>query len=243
MANAQFGPPGGGGGGSGNPFGGGEGPPSGDNPFSGGGFRFFESHRITIISAHAICATLAFAFLFPVGGIMIRLASFRGLWLVHGLFQIFAYILFIAAAGLGLFMVHEIPPQAHVWSYAHPIIGLVLLAVLFFQPWSGLLHHLGFKRDPRRGFFSYAHIWIGRIAIILGIINGGLGLQLSRFYGIVPASNGVVAGYSVGAAIMFLLYFFSIVVGETRRRRARRAAPLHHKRERYDGSREQVRYA
>lgn len=80
-----------------------------NNPFNGGssGFNFGSfnlSHYHMIVTTHAVLACLAFAFLFPVGGIMIRLASFRGLWLVHGLFQIVAYILYIAAFGLGIYV-------------------------------------------------------------------------------------------------------------------------------------------
>lgn len=75
---------------------------NGDSGFGFGGFNF--SHYQVVVTAHAVLACLAFAFLFPVGGIMIRLASFRGLWIVHGLFQIAAYILYIAAFGLGIYV-------------------------------------------------------------------------------------------------------------------------------------------
>jgi hypothetical protein len=58
---------------------------------------------------------------------------------------------------------------------------------------------------------SYAHIGIGRIAIILGIVNGGLGLQLAG------AQGSSVIAYAVVAAIMVLLYLASIVYGERKR--------------------------
>ena len=54
-----------------------------------------------IITAHAVLATAAFAFFFPLGGILIRIGNFPRLWLIHGLFQMFAYLIYIAAFGLG----------------------------------------------------------------------------------------------------------------------------------------------
>lgn len=83
-------------GGSNNPFNG------GSSGFNFGGFNL--SHYHVVVTAHAVLACLAFALLFPVGGIMIRLGSFRGLWLVHGLFQIVAYIFYIGAFGLGIYV-------------------------------------------------------------------------------------------------------------------------------------------
>jgi hypothetical protein len=57
-----------------------------------------------MIKAHAIMACLAFAILFPFGAISIRLLSFPGLVLVHALFQIFAYLIYIIAFGLGVYL-------------------------------------------------------------------------------------------------------------------------------------------
>jgi hypothetical protein len=63
---------------------------------------------------------------------------------------------------------------------AHPIIGIVLFILIFFQPILGYMHHRLFKKYKRRTFWSHAHIWLGRIIITLGIINGGLGLDLAH---------------------------------------------------------------
>ena len=71
-----------------------------------------------------------------------------------------------------------------------------------------------FKKYSRRTVWSYGHLWLGRAAITLGIINGGLGLQLAD-----NTHKGEVA-YAVVAAVMYLLYVGSIVIGESKRRRA-----------------------
>ncbi|OCL09434.1 hypothetical protein AOQ84DRAFT_388179 [Glonium stellatum] len=212
--NAQFGFGGYGGGGSPNsPFGGGN---SGFDPFS------FLSTGTKILTAHAVLASLAFVIFFPTGGILIRLCSFRGLWLVHGLFQIFAYLLYIAAFGLGIWMATNF----RMLNQAHPIIGIVLFVLLFFQPLLGFLHHFMFKRHGRRMVWSYGHIWLGRVIITLGIINGGLGLQLAKRTRVGAPSNGRVVAYSVVAAIMWVVYVLAALLGEIRRRRAlARGAP------------------
>jgi hypothetical protein len=170
-----------------------------------------------IITAHAVLATLAFGFFFPVGGIMIRLASFPGLWWVHGLFQVFGFILYTAAFGIGIWMTKNF----YTLNDAHPIIGIVLFALLAFQPLLGYLHHVYFKRYNKRAVWSYGHIWFGRIAIILGIVNGGLGLRLAKRTGFMAPSRGAVIGYSVVAGIFGLAYVVAAIVGERKRTRSR----------------------
>ena len=163
-----------------------------------------------VILAHGVCAALAFVILFPTGGIIIRVLSFPGLIWLHAAIQALSYLIFIAAAGLGIYFATQ-TRQIHK---AHPIIGLVLLVVIFFQPILGLLHHFLFKRHARRVVWSYGHIWLGRIIITLGIINGGLGLQLAN-----DASRGQIIAYAVVAAIMWLAYVASAVYGEIKRKR------------------------
>jgi len=62
----------------------------------------------------------------------------------------------------------------------HPIIGLVVVCGLFFQPFLGIGHHVLYKRQGGPNALTYPHIWWGRILITLGIINGYLGIQLSQ---------------------------------------------------------------
>lgn len=76
-----------------------------------------------------------------------------------------------------------------------------------FQPMLGLLHHRHFVQNQGRGFVSHFHIWWGRLLMVLGIINGGLGLQLAL------ASKSVIIGYSVASAVLFLAYVAAKVIG------------------------------
>lgn len=144
---------------------------------------------------------------------MIRLGSFPGLWIVHGLFQIFALLLYTVAFGIGIWMTKNF----YTLNDAHPIIGIVLFALLAFQPMLGFLHHAFFKRHNARTIWSYGHIWFGRIAIILGIVNGGLGLGLAKRTGHMVPSQSVVIGYSVVAGFFGLAYILSAIYGERKR--------------------------
>jgi hypothetical protein len=144
---------------------------------------------------------------------MIRLASFPGLWIVHGLFQILGLLLYTVAFGIGIWMTKNF----YTLNDAHPIIGIALFALLAFQPMLGFLHHVFFKRHNARTIWSYGHIWFGRIAIILGIVNGGLGLGLAKRTGHMVPPQSAVIGYSVVAGFFGLAYILSAIYGERKR--------------------------
>ncbi|RYP63916.1 hypothetical protein DL771_009028 [Monosporascus sp. 5C6A] len=166
---------------------------------------------------HGILAAIAFVGLFPLGSIFVRVIPGRFAWIIHAITQTVAYIVFVGAAVLGLYLVHmiQIPPNGASLLEtsavnAHPIVGIVILALLFFQPILGLVHHTKFKRLGRRTTWSHLHLWNGRAMVTLGIVNGGLGLRLAR------ASPGSIAAYSVVAAIMWLLWILAAAYGELR---------------------------
>ena len=60
-------------------------------------------HHNAIIT-HGTVMGFAFAFLFPLGAILIRVASFRGLIWVHAAIQSLAYALALAGLGLGIYI-------------------------------------------------------------------------------------------------------------------------------------------
>lgn len=84
-----------------------------------------------------------------------------------------------------------------------------------------------FKKDGRRTVWSYGHIWLGRIAITLGMVNGGLGLLLAEdapaFVNFRP-TRGQIVTYGVVAGIMWVLWVGAVVVGERRRAKGNVAA-------------------
>ncbi|KAF1985264.1 iron reductase domain protein [Aulographum hederae CBS 113979] len=173
-----------------------------------GGFTSLTSdQQRAMLMAHGILASLAFVIFFPLGGIVIRLLSFAGLLKLHAAIQLLATVMFIAAFGIGVYIATGI----RILDTYHPIIGIVLFVLLFFQPILGVIHHKLFKQYQRRTFWSHAHLWLGRSIIVLGIINGGLGLKVAG-----NSRSGEIA-YGVVAAIMFLAYAASAVYGELKR--------------------------
>jgi hypothetical protein len=224
MVSAQYGGRWGNGGNGG--YGGGDNNNNGGNtsPYGsnrGGASQSSIDSRQKVLIAHGVLAALAFVLFFPVGAILIRLGSFRGVWLVHGIFQLFAYIVYIVAFGLGIWMVNNIP--YNLLNSYHPIIGIVVFVLLFFQPILGFIHHVQYKKHNRRTVWSYGHLWLGRVVITLGMINGGLGMLLASdapaFLAFRP-NQGQIIAYGVVAGIMWLLWVAAAVVGERRRARA-----------------------
>lgn len=100
----------------------------------------------------------------------------------------------------------------------HPIIGIVVLVALFFQPILGVIHHAKYKKVGGRQIWSYLHLFNGRIFITLGIANGGLGLWMAG------ASNKLKTAYIAVAVIMWVLWMLSAVWGEWRRWRTSKFA-------------------
>jgi hypothetical protein len=79
------------------------------------------------------------------------------------------------------------------------------------MPAIGVAHHLGFKKSGRRSIISHIHIWLGRCLITLGMINGGLGMQLAN------SRRSSLAVYAVIAGIFWLMWMVAACFGEVRR--------------------------
>lgn len=216
-------------GGSGGVFGGTN---DGDGGFGAlsqfGGFDLRVARRVRF--AHGVLASLAFVVVFPVGAIAIRIIPGRFALFVHAGFQICGYLLYAIGFGMGCWLIREVrfgnfdlvsatfkkSYKAKFLTYLqvnnkHPIIGIVIFLALLFQPVLGALHHIGFKRHGRRTVISHLHLWIGRIMITLGIINGGLGLLLAS-----NSRSGEII-YAVVAAVFWFTWMIAACFGEVRR--------------------------
>lgn len=89
----------------------------------------------------------------------------------------------------------------------HTRLGTIVVALLGLQPILGIVHHSQFKKTGKRGIFSHIHVWYGRALMLLGIINGGLGLRLAK------GPKSWIIAYSVIAGVVSLLYVASIFLG------------------------------
>ncbi|EPS40423.1 hypothetical protein H072_5730 [Dactylellina haptotyla CBS 200.50] len=155
--------------------------------------------RKDFIIAHAVVMSLAFVVLFPLGGIIIRLLrhTIRQAVYVHITLQVLSFSLSIVGLATGVMASDTL--KSH-FLYSHQFIGVVVMILLFFQVILGASHHIVFKAKRKRTWLSYCHIWLGRSAIIMGIVNGGLGLPLA------DASLPPKAIYAGCAAIVGAVY-------------------------------------
>ena len=83
-------------------------------------------------------------------------------------------------------------------------------------------------KPPGRTPIGRVHLWVGRSLIVLGMINGGLGIRLASFS---PFQTGETTrkakiAYGVIAAVMFVLYVVLVVVFEIKRKRAQATTPV-----------------
>ena len=101
---------------------------------------------------------------------------------------------------------------------AHPIIGIVVIGSLFFQPVLGLCHHIFYKRRRSPNAFTSPHIWWGRLFITLGIIDGGLGLELTG------ASTKIEIAYTAVAAIIWIVWMAVAFMAWRRKSHVQRAS-------------------
>ncbi|KAI6716341.1 hypothetical protein B2J93_6475 [Marssonina coronariae] len=154
------------------------------------------SNSNAILMAHAILGPIAFVIFYPLGAVGIRLFSFRGLIFLHAGWMVFTYTLVLGSMGLGVWTA----VKSQQLSASHSIIGLVVVGSVLLQPLTGLAHHLLYKGSGRPNAATYLHVWWGRAIITLGIINGGLGLQLAG-----NTRHGEIA-YGVVAGAMWLLW-------------------------------------
>ena len=89
----------------------------------------------------------------------------------------------------------------------HVVIGTILVALFLIQPFLGTLHHHLNKANKPKALLRYGHIWLGRILIILGMIEGGLGLWLAANSPGGEKVYGALAGI-IGVSYIALLVFW-----------------------------------
>lgn len=88
----------------------------------------------------------------------------------------------------------------------HTRLGVFVVALMGIQPILGWIHHSMYKKNQARGAFSYIHVWYGRALMILGIINGGLGLQLAGL------NKPFMTAFIVVAVVFSLIYLASTLL-------------------------------
>lgn len=69
--------------------------------------------------------------------------------------------------------------QSKNFDSAHQVIGLIIVAALVIQLGLGLVHHSMYARSKKPTPFGRIHFFLGPFIILLGIINGGVGINFA----------------------------------------------------------------
>jgi hypothetical protein len=158
------------------------------------------------LRAHGIIMSICFVVLFPLFAITLYLVPYsKRASRIHAPLQLITLILTVVGLGLGV----DSENALNLNGEAHFGLGIaVVVLMLLIQPAMGYLQHRYFKKNGSgSSIFGHVHRWFGRIAIILGIVDGGLGLQLARkTSGDDGASWGTVIAYIVVASVIAFLY-------------------------------------
>lgn len=163
------------------------------------------------IYAHAILLCLVFFMLMPTAVVLLRLpfvgkAAFKVHWMIH----VLAFLACVAGLGVAIKFSHDMT-HWHSMTNFHQIIGIILTVVIIIQAAAGTVHHVMFKKRPRRTAVSYGHIIFGWSIIFLGMLNGCLGLWLRE--------NKTGAGGLGAAGIVILLGQLGVSLSAGARRR------------------------
>ena len=162
-----------------------------------------ESSSSQIRRSHGIIMAVVFLLLLPIGALTIYLPFNRKVLLAHVPLQVLSVCLLIVGMALGV----KLGVDIDEYDDYHQTIGYITVSCLvLFQPALGLVQHLRFRKAGKRTIFGHVHQWLGRILILLGIINGGLGLRVSGEIGSENVPRWSVIAYGVIAGVVGLLY-------------------------------------
>ncbi|CAJ2503233.1 Uu.00g106270.m01.CDS01 [Anthostomella pinea] len=135
--------------------------------------------------AHAVIMVPVFVGIYPLGILVLRLGDWVR-W--HAVNQGVAVVLFIVGAGLG-FKISGSYNRSKKFNTAHQVIGILIFIAIFAQFALGFLNHRAFKKTQKKTKMAPIHVWLGRLIIVLGVVNGftGFPLALSTGYDYVLA--------------------------------------------------------
>ncbi|KAK8073566.1 hypothetical protein PG994_004465 [Apiospora phragmitis] len=127
-------------------------------------------------AAHAIIMVFVFVGLFPFGTLVLRLGNWVR-W--HAINQGFGGLLVIIGFGLGAY-VSKLYNRSKNFSSAHQVIGIFIFIFVLGQFALGFFHHRMYQKTQKPSKMAPIHVWLGRLIIVLGVINGFLGFNLAQ---------------------------------------------------------------
>ncbi|RYP40263.1 hypothetical protein DL767_001806 [Monosporascus sp. MG133] len=190
-------------------------PADGDGAVTPGTGFVVDPRVVRILTAHWVIMFIVWLILFPLGSALMPLF---GNWIFHASWQTVTFVLMWVGFALGRVAFNRFGESGST----HTNLGTVVVCLMFLQPIGGYMHHRHYLRHKQRGVISHVHIWYGRTLMVMGVVNGGIGIRW--------ATDGEVRGsplmtaYIVVAAVMAVIYMGAKGFGVARRRRRGGAA-------------------
>lgn len=193
---------------------------SGDS--SNNGASTVADDTIQLRRSHGIIMSVTFVLLFPLAALTLYLPFAKRVLLIHAPLQTLGAILMLAGLATGVLLGRRVD---ELDAY-HMIIGYIIVAsLILFQPLLGLAQHIYYRRNQARSKMGLIHQILGRAMIILGIINGGLGFNISGPVGSRYVPRGAVIAYGVIAGLVAIFYVAVVVLSRRRAQRSGTGSP------------------
>ncbi|KAI0601471.1 hypothetical protein F4775DRAFT_539942 [Biscogniauxia sp. FL1348] len=158
-----------------------------------------QGKRDTAAVAHAVIMVISFVGLYPFGVLVLRLGGWVR-W--HAANQGLALVLVIIGSSLG-FKISGTYLRTKNFNTAHQVIGILIFIFIFVQFTLGFLHHRTFKKTQQTTKLAPVHVWLGRLIILMGVVNGFIGFPLA----LSPDYNYVLAGL-----VLFIFPGFALII-------------------------------
>jgi len=184
-------------------------PLASSNPSSSGISHFAPDPNKNVRVAHAVIMSLVFVLLFPLSALTIYLPYHEKVRHIHAPLQLISLVLMLIGFGTGV----QLAKRLDITTGYHQIVGyIVVVWMVLIQPALGLGQHLHFRKTGTRSPMGHVHRWLGRIIIILGIVNGGLGFMQAGPVGQRDVPTYSVIVYGIFAGLIFLVYLAVLIM-------------------------------
>ncbi|TVY47931.1 hypothetical protein LOCC1_G001634 [Lachnellula occidentalis] len=124
---------------------------------------------------HACIMILAFFGLMPIGILILRVMD-SPKW--HGINQALSAVVALIGACVGIYA-GTMFNRTKKFNSAHQILGLMVMVLMIGQFVLGFMHHRMYTKTQAPTKFAPIHVWLGRVVIAAGIVNGFLGFPLA----------------------------------------------------------------
>lgn len=155
------------------------------------GSTYSDSNWPSVIHALLLCG--AFILLMPTGVIFLRVVpqSVRWHWINQTLAAGMAII-----GGLGGLYLSTMFTKSSSFNSAHQLVGIFVVLAVIVQWVLGYWHHRQYMLTQSPTKYGPIHRYFGQAVMLLGVLNGGIGLTWSA------AARPFIIGYTVVVAIV-----------------------------------------